>query len=646
MPNHGIAQEMIKLQNVTINKYKCIETEQDFDVDHDVTVLIGKNESGKTAILEAINKSNSYHGDQFDQTHDYPRKWLTRFARSDEDVKVIRCVYELAQKLIEQIHEDVGNESFKTKTFTRVTYYRTQNNVPDGIEVNLAPFLEYKLGQYAFGDEEFKSAVREIRSRQALENLRQQIQDETQMEFLNRLQEYFESADDLESALKAYVVKKWIMPNLPQFLYYDEYYGLPSDIDSRQVQHADPNSKELMTAKALFDLAFIDIDELINNDDYEKYKAQLEATGNEITEILFNYWTTNQNLQIQFDIERSRNNNVIDPILKIRVHNSKYRMTLPLDSRSRGFNWFFSFLVWFSRIQEDRANQYILLLDEPGLNLHASAQKDLLRFIEDLANNEAFSRNYQIIYTTHSSYMNDNSKLHRVRTVFEGDNGTRISDVATETDPDTLIPLQAALGYDIVQHLSISKNNLLVEGPSDLIYLTVMSAILECENRMGLRADVAIIPVGGADKVATFVALMRGQELNIACLLDTFTEYPKKQKVDDLIDYRVIQQKSVRYFHEYLGSTVLEADIEDMFEPDEFLSLYNETLNYSLTTEDLDPAITRIVEQIRKIHKKFNAHYQVSKTLATRADNADFFSDATLNRFEKMFKDVNSRFPE
>ena len=139
---------------------------------------------------------------------------------------------------------------------------------------------------------------------------------------------------------------------------------------------------------------------------------------------------------------------------------------------------------------------------------------------------------------------------------------------------------------------------------------------------------------------------MRGQKLNVVCLLDTFTEYPKKQKVDDMIDYRVIQQKSVRYFHEYLGSTVLEADIEDMFEPDEFLSLYNETLNYDLTTEDLDPSITRIVEQIRKKHKKFNAHYQVSRTLATRADNADFFSDATLNRFEKIFKDVNSRFPE
>ena len=401
----------------------------------------------------------------------------------------------------------------------------------------------------------------------------------------------------------------------------------------------------LKTVNALFGLANVHPEDLLQNQDYETYKSLLEATSNEITAELFKYWTTNTNLRVEFDIDRQPDEHN-SPILKIRVFNNKYLMSLPLGSRSKGFNWFFSFLVWFSKIQEEEDYDYILLLDEPGLNLHASAQKDLLRFIEDLANSEAFSRNYQIIYTTHSSYMNDNSRLHRVRTVFEGDNGTRISDVATETDPDTLIPLYDALGYDIAQNLFVSQNNLLVEGVSDLTYLTVLSSILEDRNRIGLRDDIAIVPVGGADKVASFIALVRGQELNVVCLLDTFTEQSRKQRLDDLIDGRIIRSKSVKYFHEFLEVGRLEADIEDMFEPDEFLSLYNETLNYILTTEDLDPTITRIVEQIRKIHKKFNAHYQVSKTLASRADNADFFSDATLNRFEKIFNDVNSRFPE
>ena len=634
----------VTLKNVTIDKYKSIETPQSFDVESAITVLVGKNESGKTAILEAINKSNAYQGDQFNQTHDYPRKWLTRFARSDDDVTVIRSVYTLSEKLIQQIQEDIGAKTFGSTKFVQATRYRTTEQQFEGIEVSVKSFLNFKLGQHAFGDEDFKTSVRNIASRKDIDNLRQRYPEETQREFLERIQNYFERGDDLETALNYYVVTKWISPHLPQFLYYDEYYELPSDIDIRQVHRAEPNNRKLMTARALFELAFINIDELIRSDDYETYKAQLEATGNEITDKLFEYWSTNRNLQIQFDIERSRNNDIIDPVLKIRVHNSKYRMTLPLDSRSRGFNWFFSFLVWFSRIQGDREKQYILLLDEPGLNLHASAQKDLLHFIEDLANDETFSNNYQIIYTTHSGFMIDTSKINRVRTVYEGDKGTQISDVANERDPDTLIPLQAALGYDIVQHLFVSENNLLVEGVSDLTYLTVMSSILQGKDRKGLSDDVAIVPVGGADKVATFVALIRGQELNIACLLDTFTEYSKKQRVDDLIDYKIIHQKHVRYFHEFAENGRNEADIEDMFEPVEFLALYNETLHHKLNVEDLDQSIDRIVEQIRKKCKKFNAHYQVSKTLATRAGDADFISDATLDRFAKMFEEINKLF--
>jgi predicted ATP-dependent endonuclease of OLD family len=80
--------------------------------------------------------------------------------------------------------------------------------------------------------------------------------------------------------------------------------------------------------------------------------------------------------------------------------------------------------------------------NEPGLNLHASAQTDLLRFIEDL------SDDYQIIYSTHSPFMIASDSLNRVRTVLETDKGSVISDSIQEKDPDTLFPLQASLGYE------------------------------------------------------------------------------------------------------------------------------------------------------------------------------------------------------
>lgn len=85
--------------------------------------------------------------------------------------------------------------------------------------------------------------------------------------------------------------------------------------------------------------------------------------------------------------------------LNIRIYNTKHRVTLPLKNRSKGFLWFFSFLVWFSKIQGKKDTNYILLLDEPGLSLHASAQNDLLRFIE-----EKLAPEYQVLYTTHSPF--------------------------------------------------------------------------------------------------------------------------------------------------------------------------------------------------------------------------------------------------
>lgn len=52
MPNDA----MIRLSGVVIHNYKCIENDQSFDVEPDVTVLVGMNESGKTTALEAIAK--------------------------------------------------------------------------------------------------------------------------------------------------------------------------------------------------------------------------------------------------------------------------------------------------------------------------------------------------------------------------------------------------------------------------------------------------------------------------------------------------------------------------------------------------------------------------------------------------------------
>ena len=89
---------MLSLKEVTIHKYKCIETTQSFKVDRDITVLVGMNESGKTSILEALAKTNYFSGDKdfiFNTTHDYPRKEKKRMEKSGQTPKAVTCKFEI-----------------------------------------------------------------------------------------------------------------------------------------------------------------------------------------------------------------------------------------------------------------------------------------------------------------------------------------------------------------------------------------------------------------------------------------------------------------------------------------------------------------------------------------------------------------------
>ena len=46
----------MKLIKAVIHKYKSFETDQEFKLNKDITILVGMNESGKTSALEAIAK--------------------------------------------------------------------------------------------------------------------------------------------------------------------------------------------------------------------------------------------------------------------------------------------------------------------------------------------------------------------------------------------------------------------------------------------------------------------------------------------------------------------------------------------------------------------------------------------------------------
>jgi len=636
---------MIVLKKVTINKYKSIHKTQCVDIDPLITTVVGMNESGKTSFLTAIAKTNYFMKDDdftYDLTHDYPRNELIDFDSSGEDCEIIKCDYEISDELMKLIEEDIGKDVFLQKNFAYSCYYKQDSNTFTGISSNESKFIENSIKNYTLSE----ATKENILKTKSLSDLIKIVQSEGDAD-LPKYQTYIKSIIDnaypkWDNIVAGYIAKKWIKSKMPKFWYFDDYYPLSGKININKMHSNPPTVEKDKTSKALFELARIKPEEILssNEKDYEKYIALLEASSNKITKEIFKYWSTNSNLDIEFKIQNINNTQgQPEKYLDIRVKSQRHKITLPLDRRSKGFNWFFSFIIWFSKIQADKSSDYILLLDEPGLNLHASAQADLLRFIEDL------SDKYQIIYTTHSPFMVDSDHLERVRTCLETEDGTVISDTIQEKDPNTLFPLQAALGYDIAQNLFISKNNLLVEGPADLIYLTILSSILEADKRIGLKEGVTIVPVGGLDKVSTFISLLRGSKLNVMCLLDTFTDQKGKQKVDDLIRHKIIKDKNIRFFDEFASNNNSVADIEDLFSKNEYLEFFNlafEGEYPKIKIEDLDTNLDTVIKQINKVIGKdrFN-HYRPANKLNQMGVDKSFFSKLTLDNFEKMFIEIN-----
>ena len=265
-----------------------------------------------------------------------------------------------------------------------------------------------------------------------------------------------------------------------------------------------------LTARSLLRLAAAD-DDYLMNPEYERRKRELENVANALTDDVLTYWSQNPALRVNPDITQKTVTNpqgqqsVLDEI-KFRIWDERHLLSLPFDEHSSGFQWFFSFLAAFSEF-EFKEMPVIILLDEPALGLHAKAQKDFLRFIE-----ERMTPICQVIYTTHSPFMVQPGNLERVRVVEDKGrkDGTIISSDVMSTDPDTLFPLQGALGYDMAQHLFIAPHNLVVEGTSDFTYLAIFSDYLkEKGDREYLDERWSIVPVGGADLLPSFVALDR-----------------------------------------------------------------------------------------------------------------------------------------
>src|SRR5699024_3763759 len=242
----------------------------------------------------------------------------------------------------------------------------------------------------------------------------------------------------------------------------------------------------------------------------------------------------------------------------------------------------------------------------------------------------------QVLYTTHSPFMVD--QIERVRVVEDrGDEvGSVTSSDALEVGEDSAFPLQAALGYDLSQNLFIGERNLLVEGPSDLAYLDVISRYLRDQGREGLDERWRILPAGGASNVPAFVALL-GQKVSVTVLLDSGTE--GAGKVEAAMKANKIAAKRVVFVGAVLEQK--HSDIEDLFAVGDYLVLYNEAFGTKHKVGNLPDHPDRVILRLEALDGKFD-HWRPAEVLLRDPSRLGKLSQTTLANFEALSKTINA----
>lgn len=682
-------EPMMKLKSVHIREFRCITDSEEIDVG-DITCLVGKNESGKTALLQAIYRLNPVVPDHgtFDVTEDYPRAWKEAYLHEVQDKQrehatVIEARFSLDDSEQGQVTSAMG-KVLRSPIVTLKKGYL--NKLEWDLEIDEAAAVEglvlgsglpsplaEKASKCATLTELHDLLLKESQAQGAAQKQAETLTDAAEKERAQRealsLAETSQAKglrEKLQPILKVglaqHVWETLIQPKVPRFLYFDEYYQMTGQVNINLLKHRQQTNKLLDSDRpmlGLIELARLDLDGLQAFKRTEDLISNLEGVSNHLSAQVLRFWSQNKHIRIGFDVRQAMPEDPEGMREGVnvwgRVYDSVHEVSTPLGVRSKGFVWFFSFLAWFS--QQKRKNQaMLLLLDEPGLVLHASGQADLLTYIES-----ELAPHHQVVYTTHSPFMVDSQHFDRVKIIEDRSmltdevlppekRGTKVTADVLQVTEGSLFPLQGALGYDIAQSLFIGPNCLVVEGVSDLLYLQSMSALLRAEGKEGLSPKWVITPVGGAEKVPTFVALIGAQRMmNVATLIDI--QRKDQQRVEKLYRSRLLKKKQVLTFADFVG--VEEADMEDMFDVSFYIKLVNseyaDVLSKPISESALPSTPRRVVLRVGGYLEKnplksgalFN-HYRPARYLAENIGTLKGeMSGSTLDRFEKVFKAVN-----
>ncbi|AZG75914.1 AAA family ATPase [Methylocystis rosea] len=632
----------MKLVSFQIKNYKVIDDTGPVKVDELVTALVGKNESGKSSVMKAMWKSRNVADAKFDKLYDYPRDRYSRERKETQEVTLL--VFDLTPEEADALVAHLpGSPPQKPTQITYATSYDGEDQVrheiafdkdvktsasaaeilsmieaiassATNIDVDGAPALQTALNS-AIERIKVDTPLWQPESVKAIEAFsgaltawlgidaaRQSIAI-GEREQLQRLLTEAKQGDPLVAA------RAWAEQNLPIFIYFDDYGQLETRIHlPLYLQRKDSPDPKIRTQTALFEWSGIDPKEILElgrarqsgeTDDevhrrHEKRRALLDSSSFSLTGDWIEWWSEKRH-KMHFDADGED--------LVLRVSDQHNEFPVPFEERSHGLQWFFSFYLVFL-VESRKAHMgAVLLLDEPGLHLHPTLQARLIALFERIC------KANQLIYSTHLPFLVDGGHLERVRTVHlygpEPQKTMISNDVRPTGDRDTLVPLQAAIGYSIAQTLFLGKRSVIVEGITDY---WIIKALNDCLSRKDtpppLHRDTVLIPAGGTSRLMPLASIMMASagvnEGHLLVLLDSDKEGEQAAK-------RMNEVFSGESPVLMLGSAIglTEATIEDLVPRDVYLAAI-EHAGYSVSLNTCEKAAATNVKAMERAFERMS----------------------------------------
>lgn len=617
----------MKLIKFRVTEYKSIKDSGYCWLASDVTILAGKNESGKSGILEALR--------DFDTNIEKISDEALPLDQSGEPT--IELVFDADKGTLDAIAQE------KSITIDKTTREHIAKN---GVAI-----FKYFDGSYDLADEtleklldksvsdknaqivvKIKTSLEKLKKIDGLADLAEPKISGSIEETKNALTQFVaqatakattiteaEKKSQADSIIATITAENGALQNptaantfleeiqayIPNFIFFSDFLDiLPFELPLTEAKNNKPVSDFAKVSN-------LDLDEVVKTTNTQLRRNLLSKHSASITGDFMGYWGQNQ-LDLVAEADGDK--------LRLGVREAGKTMLFKPEQRSKGFQWFLSFYL---RLNAEKDETNIILIDEPGLYLHAKAQKDVLKVFEEIA------KESQVIFSTHSPYLIDAQRLDRVRLVLKDDtNGTKVENkIHKNADSETLTPIITAIGLDLTQDFSIAgKHNVLLEGISDYYLLQAMKEFMA----KGKTTDANLIPCVGAPKVPQIASLLLGWDLEFLAVLDNDAE--GKRIAKELGEKLAVPEGKIIPISDQDGNS-----IEDLFTHDDF----NNFILDDGKSKDKAVANSKFLKDQKMdkvlLSKKFFEKVKADKSKIT-------LSQDTIKNFEVIFTKIATGF--